>query len=137
MPGRSRAREIVLQVLYQFDLNSDRNPAEDAEFIRKRLGNNVDLVNFATSLLKGVLRNRVELDALLTEHAKNWSLSRMAVTDRNVMRIGAYEILYTDTPGRVAINEAVDLSRRFGSAQSSQFVNGVLDRFLNRDEDAG
>jgi N utilization substance protein B len=71
-----------------------------------------------------------ELDALLNERADNWSLERMAVTDRNVLRIGAYEILYTDTPGRVAINEAVDLSRRFGSAQSSQFVNGVLDRFL-------
>lgn len=133
MPGRSRAREIVLQVLYQFDLNSDRDPAEDDEFIRKRMSNNVDLVNFAMSLLKGVLRNREELDAMLTERAENWSLSRMAVTDRNVMRIAAFEILYTDTPDRVAINEAVELSRRFGSAQSSQFVNGVLDRFLKRE----
>lgn len=133
MPGRSRAREIVLQVLYQFDLNSDRDPAEDDEFIRKRLSSNVELVNFATSLLKGVLRNREELDALLTERAENWSLNRMAVTDRNVMRIAAFEILYTETPDRVAINEAVDLSRRFGSAQSSQFVNGVLDRFIKRD----
>jgi N utilization substance protein B len=58
----------------------------------------------------------------------------MAATDRNVLRMGAYEILFTDTPGRVAINEAVDLARRFGSAQSSQFVNGILDRFLNQDE---
>ena len=133
MPGRSRAREIVLQVLYQFDLNSEREPALDEEFIRGRLTNNVELVNFATSLLHGVLRNIGELDAMLTERADNWSLDRMAVTDRNVLRIGAYEILYTDTPGRVAINEAVDLARRFGSAQSSQFVNGVLDRFLKDD----
>jgi N utilization substance protein B len=82
------------------------------------------------TLLQGVMRNRSELDDLLTERADNWSLERMAVTDRNVMRIGAYEILYSETPGRVAINEAVDLARRFGSGQSSQFVNGVLDRFL-------
>ncbi len=133
MPGRSRAREIVLQVLYQFDLNSDRDPADDEAFVRKRLGNNVDLVEFAMSLLKGVLRNREELDAMLTERASNWSLGRMAATDRNVLRIGAFEILYADTPERVAINEAVELSRRFGSAQSSQFVNGVLDRFLDHD----
>ena len=130
MPGRSRAREIVLQVLYQLDLNSDRQPALDEEFIRGRLKHNVELVKFAMSLLQGVLRNMGELDAMLSERADNWSLDRMAVTDRNVLRIGAYEILYTDTPGRVAINEAVDLARRFGSAQSSQFVNGVLDRFL-------
>lgn len=130
MPGRSRAREIVLQVLYRFDLNSERDPATDDEFIRVRLKNNVELIEFAVSLLNGVLRNLSELDALLSERAQNWSLDRMAVTDRNVMRLAAFEILYTDTPDRVAINEAVDLSRRFGSAQSSQFVNGVLDRFL-------
>jgi N utilization substance protein B len=130
MPRRSRAREIVLQVLYRFDLNPDRDPQTDEAFVRSRLHNNEELVAFAMTLLQGVMRNRSELDDLLTERADNWSLERMAVTDRNVMRIGAYEILYSETPGRVAINEAVDLARRFGSGQSSQFVNGVLDRFL-------
>ena len=133
MPGRSRAREIVLQVLYRFDLNAGRDTAVDDEFVRTRLKNNVELIEFAKSLLNGVLRNLEELDALLSEHAENWSLDRMAVTDRNVMRLAAFEILYSDTPNRVAINEAVDLSRRFGSAQSSQFVNGILDRILNTD----
>ncbi len=130
MARRSRAREIVLQVLYRFDLNPERDPRTDETFVRGRLRNNPELVAFAMSLLQGVMRNRGELDALLTERADNWSLERMAVTDRNVLRMGAYEILYSETPGRVAINEAVDLARRFGSAQSSQFVNGVLDRFL-------
>jgi N utilization substance protein B len=70
------------------------------------------------------------LDALLAERATNWSLKRMAATDRNVLRLGAYEMLFADTPDRVAINEAVDLARRFGTQHSAQFVNGVLDRFL-------
>jgi N utilization substance protein B len=70
------------------------------------------------------------LDTLLTKTADNWSLERMAATDRNVMRLGAFEILYTQTPGAVAINEAVELAKRFGTAQSAQFVNGILDKFI-------
>jgi N utilization substance protein B len=134
MPRRSRAREVVLQVLYRFDLNPDREASDDESFVAARLHHHEELVKFANALLNGVLRNRGELDQMLESKAQNWSLTRMAATDRNVLRMGAYEILFTDTPGRVAINEAVDLARRFGSAQSSQFVNGILDRFLNQDE---
>ena len=72
---------------------------------------------------------------MLAQRAKNWSLKRMAVTDRNVLRLGAFEILFTDTPDRVAINEAVELARRFGAEQSPQFVNGILDRFLRETPD--
>lgn len=105
--------------------------------MRARLHNHEELVAFAMSLINGVLRNRDELDAMLAAKADNWRLSRMAATDRNVLRLGAFEILYADTPGRVAINEAVELARRFGSAQSSQFVNGILDRFLRGQADLG
>ncbi|MBX9789260.1 MAG: transcription antitermination factor NusB [Pirellulales bacterium] len=129
MTRRSRAREVALQVLFQDDLNPRANPAVADEFIAARLSS-PELIEFARSLVSGVRRNRGELDALLSRTADNWSLDRMASTDRNVLRLGAYEILYTDTPNRVAINEAVELARRFGSAQSSQFVNGILDRFL-------
>jgi N utilization substance protein B len=131
MTGRSRAREVVLQILYQDDLNPDADPTAVEEFLRKRLKNNEPLINFARSLLSGVRRNRQELDAMLARCAANWSLERMAVTDRNVIRLGAYEILYTDTPGPVVIDEAVELAKRFGAKQSAQFVNGVLDRFLH------
>ena len=72
----------------------------------------------------------MELDELVGRTADNWSLERMAATDRNVLRLGAYEILYTDTPDRVAINEAVELAKRYGRNQSAPFVNGILDRFL-------
>ena len=80
-------------------------------------------------------QHRQELDALLEQTAANWSLKRMAATDRNVLRLGAYELLHSDTPGRVAIDEAVELAKRFGSAQSSQFVNGILDKMMHENDE--
>lgn len=135
MSRRSRAREVALQVLFQDDLNPGGNPAVADQFLQARLKSD-DLISFGQSLVAGVRRNRAELDELLDRIADNWSLQRMATTDRNVLRLGAYEILYADTPARVAINEAVELAKRFGSAQSAQFVNGILDRFLEKQRDA-
>lgn len=135
MSRRSRAREVVLQILYEDDLNPSRNLAASEQFLEGRLHDDEELIEFARGLLSGVRRNRGELDQLLTERADNWSLARMAVTDRNILRLGAFEILYTKTPGRVVINEAVELAKRFGAKQSAQFVNGVLDRFLPKEGD--
>ncbi len=130
MPRRSRAREVVLQLLYEADLNPGSNAARIEKFMTGRLSQDKELVAFATDLYNGVRRNYDELDNLLTQRATNWSLARMAATDRNILRLGAYEILYTDTPNRVVINEAVELAKRFGAKKSPQFVNGILDRFL-------
>jgi N utilization substance protein B len=130
MAKRSKAREVALQVLYQDDVNPEEALDDRTEFIRSRLRDDQELIAFARSLIDGVRRNRSELDALLAQTADNWSLERMAATDRNVMRLGAFEIIYTQTPGAVAINEAVELAKRFGAAQSAQFVNGILDKFI-------
>ncbi len=130
MAKRSKAREVVLQVLYQDDLNSGAEPVDHTPFLRSRLREDAELIQFARSLVDGVRRNRNELDELLIKTADNWSLERMAATDRNLLRMGAYEILYAQTPGAVAINEAVELAKRFGTAHSAQFVNGILDKFL-------
>jgi transcription antitermination protein NusB len=130
MSRRSRAREVALQILYADDLNPGRDLHEADQFVRRRLAPDERLIEFARSLVTGVRRNRRELDELLAIRAENWSLERMAVIDRNILRLGAYEILYTDTPGQVAINEAVELAKRYGGRQSPQFVNGVLDRVL-------
>ena len=131
MSRRSRAREVVLQILYQDDLNPDRRLSVDEEFLKQRLRGDETLMDFAKDLLAGVRRSRRELDVMLTERAANWSLQRMAATDRNVLRLGAYELLYTDTPDRVAVNEAVELAKRYGAKQSPQFVNGILDRLMH------
>jgi transcription antitermination protein NusB len=123
-------------MLFEDDVNPRASLEATKEFLAARLHSS-DLEEFCLSLLQGVRRNQSELDALLTQTADNWSLDRMAATDRNVLRLGAYEILYTDTPGRAAINEAVELAKRFGSANSAPFVNGILDKFLRRKETPG
>lgn len=131
MAGRSRAREVALQALYQEDLNPRESRDQVVPLLENRL-KDPELLEFALSLVLGVLRNREELDAVIASKADNWSVSRMAATDRNVLRLGAFEIRYLDTPDRVAIDEAVELAKRFGSGQSSQFVNGILDKLLEK-----
>jgi transcription antitermination protein NusB len=136
MSRRSRAREVALQILFEDDVNPRASVADMKTFVHGRL-NSPELEEFCMSLILGVRRNQAELDEQLSQIADNWSVARMAATDRNVMRLGAFEILYTDTPDRAAINEAVELAKRFGSAQSAQFVNGILDKFLHRKEPPG
>lgn len=128
---RRDARIVVVQILYQDDLNPQHSPVWDEDLIKRRL-RHPQLVAFAQSLLAGVRLHQTELDAKLAAVTENWSLSRMAITDRNVLRLGAYELLYSDTPPRVVIDEAVELAKLFGTQQSGQFVNGILDR-LYRD----
>jgi len=136
MARRSRAREVAFQVLYQDDLNPRNNPAASDAWLHRRLGS-PELVEFARALVAGVRRNRESLDQMIGQVATNWSLDRMAATDRNVLRLGAYELLHCDTPDRVAINEAVELAKRFGSGQSAQFVNGILDCLMHAGRHAG
>jgi transcription antitermination protein NusB len=135
MSRRSRAREVALQVLFQDDLHPGHDPGQADQFLCNRL-DTPDQIAFARGLVSGVRRNRAELDALLVRTADNWGLERMAATDRNILRLGAYEILYTDTPKPVAIDEALELAKRYGAAQSAPFVNGILDRFLAENKQA-
>lgn len=131
MTTRRRAREIVLQLLYEEDLHPEQDTQVADHFLTSRLHGNRPLVDFARGVFRNVLANRKRIDKALSEKASNWSLRRMAAIDRNILRIGAYEILMTDTPGRVVINEAVELAKRYGDRQSGQFVNGILDRLLH------
>ncbi len=128
MTRRHRAREVALQLLYQHDLNP-RVPRPAIErFTQDRLGDEA-LAAFALALYDGAVGHLAEIDARLTAVAENWRLARMTVVDRNVLRLGAYELLHdSQTPASVAINEAIELARRYGAAGSPAFVNGVLDR---------
>jgi transcription antitermination protein NusB len=128
MSRRSKARETVLQLLFQDDLNRNRVVDQDGEFLASRLQNDKHLIDFADHILAGVRQNKPEIDQLLRDLSENWSLERMAATDRNVLRIGAFEILFDKTPVPVVIDEAVRLARRYGDKTSSSFVNGILDR---------
>ncbi|QDV23283.1 transcription antitermination factor NusB [Aureliella helgolandensis] len=133
MSTRRRAREIVLQLLYEEDLHPEQDPTVADNFLVKRLHGNRKLVLFARDLFTNVVKNRRELDKALSSKASNWSLRRMAAIDRNILRLATYEIRMTETPGRVVINEAVELAKRYGARQSGQFVNGVLDRILHEE----
>lgn len=114
-------------------MNPDRSPEVADQFLCNRLTGDQELIDFARSLLAGVRKHRAEIDKLLVERADNWTLERMAVTDRNILRLGAFEMLHGGTPDRVAINEAVELAKRYGAKQSPHFVNGVLDRFMHKE----
>ena len=133
MSRRNRAREVALQILFEDDVNPRDSVRELRQFVANRL-RSPELEKFAITLIQGVRRNQGELDELLDKTAEHWSLARMANTDRTVLRLGAFEILFAETPERVAINEAVDLAKRFGSANSAPFVNGILDKLLHRED---
>jgi transcription antitermination protein NusB len=128
MTKRSRAREVALQLLVQRDLNPGVGRPALEEFVRGRLKDR-QAETFCLGLYDGTLTNREEIDRQLSAAAQNWRLTRMAAVDRNVLRLGAYEVLFTpDTPRAVALDEAIELARRYGAKDSPAFVNGVLDR---------
>src|SRR5436305_14124018 len=132
MTRRTRGREIALQVLYQADLNSGLGPEEIRRFVERRLLGDKKLCEFTRGLIAGVQENQPRIDALISEVAENWRIDRMAAIDRNILRLGAYEMLYCpDVPTKVAINESLELAKRYSTAQSSRFVNGILDRLLS------
>jgi N utilization substance protein B len=128
MTNRSRAREVALQLLFQRDHNPGVERVDIERFVQDRLAD-ANLQSFCRSLYDGVVGHAQEIDDRLTQAAENWRLPRMAGVDRNVLRLGAFELLFSsETPAGVALNEAIELARRFGSADSPGFVNGVLDQ---------
>lgn len=129
MARRSRAREVAVQMLYQQDLNPDM----DARTVRRQIRDQLPdpaLSDFAWKLYAGTMESRPLLDQRIEQTAENWTLSRMPPTDRNILRLAAFELLFTETPPRVVIDEAIELAKRYGGAQSPQFVNGILDRLI-------
>lgn len=128
MTRRTRAREVVLQLLYQHDQNANMTPTDSRLFLRRRLRDDA-LETWGNDLYAGVVTHRTEIDRRLAEVAENWRIDRMAVVDRNILRLGVYELLFQpDMPPSVAINEAVELAKRYGTEDSPAFVNGLLDR---------
>jgi N utilization substance protein B len=129
---RRRAREFALQVLFQLDLTEDAHEDVLEAFWDGR-DVDADVRRFAESLRAGVCRGREELDRTIIASAENWRLERMAVVDRNVLRMAVYELLQKEpTPAAVVIDEAVEIARKFGSGDSSRFINGVLDSVRRR-----
>ncbi len=131
MSSRHLARSIVLQSLYEWDFFGCKEMDID-EVIKKNLsefGKNLGEKEFIGNLTKGVMEKAGELDNIITVAAPEWPLEKITIVDRNVLRIGLFELLYAkkeEVPPKVAINEAIELAKRFGGSSSGKFVNGVL-----------
>ena len=129
MGVRRRAREYAVQMLYQVDQVGGQPSDQFPAFWDNQPAAEPDVRSFAERLVEGVCAERVELDRLIAAGAEHWKLDRIAVVERNILRLAAYEISHgEDTPPAVAIDEAIEIGKRFGSAESAPFLNGVLDR---------
>ena len=132
MGARRKARELALQMLYQHDVSG--NPPDmivtTFEDLQKSKPNTRE---FATRVFKGTVDNLQKIDAMIVQQADNWRIERMAVVDRNIIRMSIYEFLHeNDTPKLVIIDEAIEIGKKFGTQKSSQFINGILDGILKR-----
>lgn len=144
MRKRTRSREFALQVLYELDISRCEVGEALADFWEDRsdlaLSNDekqaieldkkdADVREYTEHLVKGTLEKLSQLDVTIEKFAEHWNIKRMAYVDRNILRLAAYELLFVnDIPVKVAINEAVELAKRYGEADSSKFVNGILDK---------
>lgn len=135
MGSRRLARERALQALYQLDGQTGSSPNEALEAAFSSgvdaddKPRDQDAYAFAMRLVEGVLEHMTAIDQLIEQHSHHWRVDRMSKIDRNVLRLGSYELKFADDiPAKVTINEAVELGKRFGSEESSSFVNGLLDK---------
>ena len=131
---RRRARELALQILYQIDGTHEEAGRALAVFF-KSFGIQDEARTYCQRIVSGVSEHREEIDSLIEKYAENWKIDRMTRIDRNILRIGAYELLYCeDIPPKVTLDEAIDIGKRFGSEESGAFINGILDRMSQNAE---
>ena len=134
MRKRTLSREMALKILYASDITGEPTEESSQKFWSAQKEIDPDVKDFAEILVAGVDKNLENIDAVISKYASNWDIGRMATIDRNVLRIASFELLYTlDVPPKVAINEAIDLAKKYGDKDSGKFVNGVLDK-INKTE---
>jgi N utilization substance protein B len=125
MKDRHEARQAALKTLYCADVTKEARGAE----LLLEPGVSKETSEYASAIVAGVSQNLEKIDALIEDSSENWTLERMAVVDRNILRIAVYELLYReDVPCKVVLNEAVELAKKFSGRDSCAFINGILDR---------
>ncbi|MGQ9897863.1 MAG: transcription antitermination factor NusB [Acidobacteriota bacterium] len=142
MGSRRRARECALQMLFQYDLSQPSLPdlfdSYWNELTELKAEHQKKVPDFANRIVTGVITHLTNIDLTISRHAEHWRISRMATVDRNILRLAVYELLYEpDTPRAVAINEALDIARRFSTPEATQFINGILDAVKRELDEAG
>jgi N utilization substance protein B len=129
--ARRRAREYALQVLYSLDVNDGITPVQALAQFWRGFEDETDatVIQFAEELVKGTTDHLEEIDGIVQRASRNWRLERMARVDRNLLRLATYELRFLlEVPAKVVINEAIEVAKRYGTAESPAFVNGLLDR---------
>jgi N utilization substance protein B len=131
MSSRHLARSIVLQSLYERDFNKDKNPNLEKVLKKnvKEFGPGIEELDFINKLANGVSKHQSQIDKIIEKSAPEWPLDQITIVDRNVLRMGIFELLFGDkkeVPPKVAINEAIELAKNYGGESSGRFVNGVL-----------
>ena len=128
MGKRRTARELALKFLYQTEFNSN-SPDSELNSFCDRANVSEEVQNFTQALIKNILFHKKEVDELLEKISANWAPARMAVIDKNILRLGICELLFdSKTPPKVVINEAVEIAKKFGTEESPDFINGILDK---------
>lgn len=128
MGARRKAREIAVQLLYQMEVNPGE-PQEALELFWRNLSASAATKEFVNRIVLGVHEKQGEIDKLLAKHSEHWRLERMDRVDKSILRMGVFEIMFCDDiPVKVAMNEAVDLGKKFGAEESGAFINGILDK---------
>jgi len=128
MGTRRKSRELVLQMLFQADMGKQQKEEVRRSFWRERAEVGQETRAFADELFGVATERAREIDEMIERHAEHWRMDRMAAVDRNILRLGVAELLgYPETPRPVIINEALEIARRFSTAESVNFINGVLD----------
>jgi len=134
MRRRTLAREHALKILYQFDITKRPMEAVVESYWNAEETKDKEIISYANLLAQGVGGRIADIDHKISDYATNWQIKRMAIIDRNVMRIGLYELQHAvDIPPKVAINEAVELAKKYGDLESSKFVNGILDKIHKKE----
>src|SRR5437870_13904066 len=129
MSKRRKSREVALQFLYQLDLHSEADPSRHGAEFWERHPVDADTRAFADALVRGTKTNQAKIDQVLSQFAEHWDLERMTVVDRNILRLAAYDPLWTgEVPPKVAINAATEITKKFGTKHSSRLINAVPDR---------
>jgi len=131
MRQRSKGRSLALQYLYQMDIRKEESTIEMLTEFFLNAEAEESHQDFARKILDGVYKNREKLDIVISECLTNWDINRISIVDKNILRIATFELIYAmDVPAKVAVNEAIDLGKSFGSKDSGSFINGVLDKIL-------
>ena len=126
MKNRSELRDIIIKVLYQINIYEEANIEYNKDDIIKEL---LEVENsFVNDTVSGIIKNNKKIESIANEYLKDWTIDRLSKVDQAILKLGIYELLYTETPSVVSINEAIELSKKYSEEKVTKMINGVLDK---------